>query len=328
MKKFYYIIIPILILCAISIITLYINNIDYCFKQIIWFCCGFILIIINKYWNNNIFKYSKFLYLFNVFLLGLVLIIGKEINGARAWFSFKYFSFQPSELMKLTMAFYLSDIFSKKKRLYIVKSFVVFIIPSILVYVEPDTGAIIMYLIIYFSMLLSSLEGKKRSYFILSLGIIISIGGFILINNNYITSSYRFKRIITINNNYQINNALISLGSSSLIGRVKSNIYVPESLTDFMFVKSSSDLGYLVSVGIVINYFIILVLLYKHKNSLFDISFFWLFFFQVIYNILMNLGVVPIMGIPLPFLSYGGTNTIIYFLFLSYIFNEKKKLVI
>lgn len=328
MRKEINIIIPIFILCLISIITLFINNQDYCFKQLIWFCCGFILLFGNKYWNNNIIRYSKYLYYFNLLLLGLVLIVGKEINGARAWFSFKLFSFQPSELMKLSIALYLNNIFNIKDKFYLIKSLLIVIVPSILVFIEPDTGAIIMYLIIYISMFFYSLNNKKIIKYLIGWLFFIGVVFFLLLKFNIININfgYRFDRIVNINNNYQINNALISLGSSSLLLRDKSNIYVPESLTDFMFVKASSDLGYIISIIILISYFIVLLLIFKYSNNdLFNISFFWLFFFQVSYNILMNIGVFPIMGIPIPFLSYGGTNTIIYFLFLSIFLSNIKR---
>jgi len=90
------------------------------------------------------------LYLLNVFFLGLVLIIGKDVNGAKAWIDLKYFNFQPSELMKLTYSLFLAHFISNKKFknwwdefLFLVLICIFFAVPSILIFLEPDTGAII-----------------------------------------------------------------------------------------------------------------------------------------------------------------------------------------
>ena len=115
--------IPIIILIIMSLLNMYkigINNNSYksyLLKQSIWFSIGFIVMLIIMFIKpNKIFKYSKYLYYFNVLLLILVLFFGKTINGSRAWFDFHYFSFQPSELMKYSLTLYLSNIMSNFKK--------------------------------------------------------------------------------------------------------------------------------------------------------------------------------------------------------------------
>ena len=337
MKKIISLYIPLIIIILFSLITLYNYETGYFIKQIIWLILGFGIIFFSKLLKpNKIFKYSKWLYLFNVMLLILVLFFGEEINGSRAWFNFKFFSFQPSELMKLSIGLYLSVIFKEKKKFYFIKSLIVFMIPSILVFLEPDTGAIIMYLVIYLASLFYSLKKKKLFYIFCIIGcLILSIFIFLYFKNidlliKILGTSifYRIDRIINFKNNYQLENALISIGTSSMLGRKKPMIYIPESVTDFMFARVVASYGFFSGIILIICYFIILLYIVNsmktNKNKIFVFSFFWLFLFQIIQNIFMNIGLLPIMGIPLPFLSYGGSNTIIYFLLLSIVLKQEK----
>ena len=147
---------------------------------------------------------------------------------------------------------------------------------------------------------------------------------------------YRVERLITFKtmSSYQLENALVAMGSSSLLGTGlgKVSLYIPEAPTDFIFAFSISNFGYLCGFIILSCYFLMdLFLINKiinmKKNTLkyILISFTSIFLFGQIINIGMNLGLLPIIGIPLPFLSYGGSTLIIYFTFLSIIFNSFEK---
>ena len=316
-------------------------------KQLIWYIVGFGTILIIKKINiQTILKYSKYFYWLSIILLVLVLFFGKETNGARAWFNFGIFSFQPSELTKLTLILYLSDIASRNKPDFrlILKVSILTIIPSILVFLEPDTGAIIFYFlsaitILYFAQL-------KKYWFLILLGIIILLGGTFIILYIYnrdlliklIGTSffYRIERLITFQteSSYQLENALIVMGSASFFGTGlnKISLYIPESPTDFIFAFTIGNFGIFTGFLILLCYLLIDIFLInqylKQKNKkikLVLISFISIFFFQQIINIGMNLGLLPIIGIPLPFLSYGGTTIIIYFLFLGIILNLLSK---
>ena len=162
--------IPLLIIMIISFLdmynakylsSLYNNNLV---KQIIWYLLGFIIFILFKRINNKtIFKYANVLYIISLLLLLYVLLFGKVINGARAWINIKGFSFQPSELAKLSLAIMLSKMavsFNntgvKSETIFILKVILVTLIPSILVFLEPDSGAIIFFLIEAFMIILFS----------------------------------------------------------------------------------------------------------------------------------------------------------------------------
>lgn len=321
-------------------------------KQMIWYMIGFIIILIGYKVNlKKLFDYSKYFYWMANILLLLVLLVGREINGARAWFRIGSFSFQPSELMKLALSLYLvytikrAHIKSfKDECILILKVLLITLIPSILVFLEPDTGAIIFYLLIASTLLFFS--GIRKWWFLLLLVLLVGLvfSFYFLFNYNQnllidlIGTSffYRVERLLTFttNNSYQLENALIVIGSASLwgVGLNKGNLYIPEAPTDFIFAFNISNFGIVGGLVVLFCYLLIDLLLIRMYNKtkdkkikLFLISFISIFFFQQVINIGMNLGLLPIIGIPLPFLSYGGSTIIIYFLYLSIIFNLVSK---
>ncbi len=344
-KKKYF---PILIIFIIMIYSL-LNMINlelisdiydnYFYKQIIWFIFGYIIVFICSKFNIKLlFNYSFHLYIVSIILLLLVLFLGIEVNGTKAWFDLGFMSFQPSELTKLTLTLYLSNIAnefnqkkSKKEFLFLLKIFIITLIPSFLVFIEPDTGAIIFYLIIL-SVTIFNLKISKKWLILFICIIIIFIALFfylyffntdLLINLIGTSFFYRIERLFSFNDNYQIINALILIGSASSfgVGINQMNLYVPEAGTDFIYAFNIGNFGIINGVIITLLYFIFSFILLKSikkaNNKLFTKIFIALFLFQTIYNIFMTIGLLPIMGIPLPFLSYGGSSLIIYFLFLG-----------
>lgn len=332
------------IILVISILTLSkYSESNYVYKQIFWIILGILSVfVIKKFKIKLIFLYSNWIYIGNVILLILVLLVGKEINGARAWFDFKYFSFQPSEFMKISLALYLTKIITitnphniKEEFLLISRIGFVFILPSILVFLQPDTGAIILYFVITLVALYYAKINRK--WFILLFGFVGLISGIffglyfqkqsILINLIGTSFFYRVDRLISFANNtgYQLSQALIAIGSAGLWGN-NTTLYIPEAITDFIFAFMISKLGLIMGFIVLLCYFILDIYFIKiinKTNLAFIAMFLFMFLFQQIQNILMNIGLLPIMGIPLPFLSYGGTNTIIYFLFLGIILKIK-----
>lgn len=342
--------IPLLILNGISLLnminaplisSLYTHAL---IKQVIWFLLGFGIILLAKFVKiKYLFKYSFFFYLFSVFLLILVLIMGRDINGAKCWFTIGPINFQPSELMKVALTLFSIQIVInspkatfKNQLMLILKLLIITIIPSILVFLEPDTGAIINYLIIIFVVFIFA-KLNKWWYIIFFttffLGIFIFFYAYffhqdILIQLLGSSLFYRMDRIINFANGigYQLESALITIGSSSFFrfNLKKIVLYIPEAPTDFIFAFTIGNFGIFGGILIIICYVIINFYLveqaYKLKNNshkLFIYAYLSILIFHQVYNIFMNIGLLPIMGIPLPFISYGGTNTLINFLFLG-----------
>lgn len=321
---------------------------NYLIKQLLFFSLGFLLIfLLKKIKIRNFLYYSHHLYFLGIILLILVLFLGSNVNGAKAWFNFKIFSFQPSEAMKLflilILAFY-TDKFKEKKISefkYIIISLVLVLIPSILVFLEPDTGAIVFFLILLLSTFLTA-KISKRWFIIAFFTLLILITSFLylyflktdllirLIGTSFF---YRVERILEFKKGLQINNALTTIGNTNMFGFgiKKDLLYVPEFPTDFVFTLALSIFGFIgglviLSCYFMINYYFIKCSFNTNKTYMKIIinGFISILLFSEIYNILMNLGILPIMGIPLPFLSYGGSNMIVYFLFIGIILNEKR----
>lgn len=316
------------------------------FKQLIFYILFFImLIILLRYKDNILVKYTDLIYYFSLFLLLLVLIIGKSINNSRGWFVIGSYSFEPSELMKLALILKLSKELNKNnndlKKLFV--SFIYTIIPFILVLLEPDTGNGIMYLFIFITMCFVS--GINIFYFIIILviGLLFLLTFFYLYNynldlfKNIFSSSiyYRVHRITDYihSSGMQLNNSLISIGSSGVFGNGINNpkIYIPEAYTDFIFPIYVSISGFIGGISLIILYYLFFYLTIKkslhlrRKDKRVVIGSLIVFIISFTINISMSLGLLPITGIVLPFISYGGSNLFISFLLLYLILKPKRK---
>ncbi len=312
----YIIMVPILILNIISLI--YLHRSEYFTKQLFYLIISFIILLIMSRINYKfIMKYSKYLYFLACLLLLLVLFVGREIKGAKAWLHIYKISIQPSEIAKLALVVYMSYLVIKKANIFYIM--LVIIIPSILTFLEPDTGAVLFYVIIFLAALKYFKINKKILIGIGVFGAIILGGGISLyfINKDLLIDIlgtdllYRIDRLVAFKeqNNIQNVNSLISIGAHHLL-------YIPESHNDFIFAGIISKYHFLV-FGIILLCYIAIFIYYlryinqkKNISNIFNFILLNIFLFQIFYNILMNLSLLPIIGIPLPFLSYGGSYLI------------------
>lgn len=321
-------------------------------KQFFWYLVGIVIIFfIFKFKLNFIMKISPYLYLLNVLLLLGLLFIAPEINGSKCWYVLDGVgSFQPSEFMKITLLLfevYIVNKFNKKYssptlfqefRLLLLIG-IIFLIPTILTFLEPDTGAIIVYFIITISILFIS--NIRARWFIIA-GII----GCILITMFFYLYFYKqdtfikvlgsdfFYRIDRVINwksgsGMQLENSLAAIGSSGIIGHGfnKTPLYFPESGTDFIFTVFASNFGLLGSLILIF----IIVLLDLHIinigkdskstiNRLIISGIIGILLYQQVQNISMTIGLMPITGITLPFISYGGSSLIAYMTLIGFVF--------
>ncbi|MEG1596841.1 MAG: FtsW/RodA/SpoVE family cell cycle protein [Bacilli bacterium] len=358
MKKISSIFIFIIIFMIISILMIYSSTIylDEVFKyiylkQLLYYLLGFIIIFIIMYLKNKyILNFTVYFYIFINILLLITLVFAPVINGSRCWLMIGPFSFQPSELMKIAIILMLANIITKHKEngdqsdlILIKKTFLVVLIPSILVFLEPDTGNVIIYFLILLSSLLIS--GLNKKIIITScisiFTIFIIFISLYLFNKNLLINIfssdiiYRIERIISWQNKsgMQLENSLVAIGSSYLFGHgyMHNPIYLIESSTDFIFSVLASNFG-LIGSGL----FLILILLFDLKllsvalnnkkltNKIIVIGSFVAILFPQIQNIAMTMGLLPITGIPLPFISYGGTNILTLMILMGLIINIEK----
>lgn len=356
----YKILISLFLMAIISIITIY-SALTYtskslgnlALKQSIWYGIGSILVLIMlRVKNSFLYRNSLFLYIFGNVLLILLLLFGTPINNSKCWFTIPGIgSIQPSEFMKifvmLILARMIHDFRSTYKKptvlqefIFILKSLVIVLIPSILTFLQPDTGAVIIYLVIYFVMMFAS--GIRIRWFVLAFLVIGSILGGILgiyffkeelfIDLFGTSIFYRLDRLFDWKNGsgLQLENALASIGSAGLFGHGfnKTPLYFPESSTDFIFAVFASNFG-LVGVflllGIIIYFDLNVIRLAKRKIDDTDkyilAGIVGMLLFQQIQNIGMTVGLLPITGITLPFISYGGSSLLSYMLLVGILLN-------
>lgn len=318
MKKEFIILIPIILL---NVLGIYYLQDSYQIKQILWLILGLITFLgMTKIKEKHLFKISIFLYLLVLILL-IVVLFFPYTNGSRGWFKFGSIYFQPAELMKFCLIFLTISLISKQIKNKIL-FLLIYIIPSILTFLEPDTGAVIIYGLI-FLYFLPHFFSKKQIIGILILGSTLFIGltfFYVYQRDKFIdifstSIYYRIDRLLSFKNqdNMQVNNALISIAAGKLL-------YFPEANNDFFF-------AYLVSNNF-INFFIILscyflillILTISKRKYAFLVAF--LIFCQIIINIGMNLRLLPVIGLPLPFLSYGGSHTITSFMTLGLVMRK------
>ena len=302
----------------------------------------------NKFLYNNAYIF----YLVGVVLLILVLFIGKPINNARCWFIIPYIgSFQPSEFMKIfliiTLSRMIGDFNAENKNndineefRFLIKVLIVVGIPSILTFIEPDTGAVLIYFIITIVMLFTA--GFRNRWFIAILAIILICGGaflsiYFLDKDLFIkifgtSFFYRMDRILnwSSSSGLQLTNSITAIGSAGSLGHGFNHtpIYFPEMQTDFIFAVFASNFGFigvLCLVSLLIYFDITIISLAGKTTTTCDkftiggiIS---VLLFQQIQNISMTIGLLPIMGITLPFISYGGSSLLSYMILVGMLFN-------
>lgn len=322
-------------------------------KQLSSYFISFILfIIVLIIGNNKIYKIAPYIYYFSCFLLVFVLFKGDAINSTKAWINIGNFTFQPSEFAKMALILYIGKLLNdyhfnriktrKNEFKLILKVFFITLVPSILVFLEPDTGSVISYFIIAIIMLFVS--GIKKRWFVLGF-VLLFILVFIFLyffnsNSDFIINTignnlyYRLERIIDWKNNIgmQLENSMISIGSSGLFGYGLNNtpLYFPEPYTDFIFAVYASNYGLigailLLLIIIIFDTKIISIAIKSNKTiDKYIISgiIASLLFYQI-QNISMTIGLLPITGIPLPFISYGGSSLMIFMILIAFVINAK-----
>lgn len=360
----YKILIPIIFLSIISIIT--INSAltytakslgNLALKQAVWYLIGWIFVIIlMRLKNEYLYRNTWYLYILgNILLIGL-LLFADPINGSKCWFVIPGIgSIQPSEFMKIFIMLTLATMIHNFRNdtdnptcldelKFIMKTFVIVLIPSILTFLQPDTGSVVIYLVIYLSMMFVS--GIRARWFIISFVIVAFLFGifaylYLLKENIFIkifgsSVYYRIERIFNWKegSGLQLENALAAIGSAGLFGHGynKTPIYFPESSTDFIFAVFASNfglIGVIILLGLIAYLDINIIILAKKRIEDTDkyiiAGIIGMLLFQQIQNIGMAVGLLPITGITLPFISYGGSSLLSYMMIVGILLNISVK---
>ncbi len=354
------ILIPIILFAIISILTLYgANSIlpshmdDLVIKQIMWYVAGFIIAyLIMTIGNSWIYRITWFLYGIGVVALIGLFFFGVNINDATCWYEIKGIgTIQPSEFMKIILIITNATLIAKfnedfpnpslREELYfLIKIGLVVLVPSILTFMQPDTGVVLIYLLITLVMLFVS--GIRYRWFAILFGIIgvmiaLVLSVYFISQDLFIkifgTSFFlRVDRILDWSNQsgFQLENSLSAIGSAGLFGHGWNTnpIYFPEAQTDFIFAVFSSHFGFIGSVlllALIAFFDIRLIMMAVKTNKLINkyiiAGVAGMLIYQQIQNIGMTFGFLPITGITLPFISYGGSSLLSYMLAMGLIFN-------
>ncbi len=354
------ILIPLIILAIISVTTILSaqNLLDSShstlyIKQGIWFVVGFALAYFIMYIGNDfLYRNIYILYIIGVLALIALLLFATPINNAKCWFSLPGIgTIQPSEFMKIilimTLARVINDFNEENDNptigdefKFLIKVLIIVGIPSILTFLQPDTGVVFIYLLITICMLFVS--GIRYRWFVFAFGFLAIVIGIVLAT--YLLNQEMFIKIFGIDFFYridrlldwksgsgmQLENSLMAIGSGGLFGKGfgKTPIYFPEPQTDFIFAVFASNYGLFGSIILIA----ILVFLdvkiinlgiksVNNTNKYAIAGIVGMLLYQQFQNIGMTIGLLPITGITLPFISYGGSSLLSYMLMAGIIFS-------
>jgi cell division protein FtsW len=308
-------------------------------QQLIWIVLGFGALFFGMIVHYSVWKkFASIIFIFNLIMLIVVLIpgIGSKVLGARRWISFGPLTIQPSELIKLSMIFYIAKLAEMKK------PFLKLILPPVLIAVfvmlQPDLGTTIVILVIGLTQLF--VAGVSILPFLIS-GVVGLLGGFVLI----ITSAYRRARLNTFLNastdplnssNYHIRQILIALGSGGIFGvglgqGRQKYLFLPESATDSVFANIAEELGFIGAIFVILLLaFFIYKMIRIAMKAPDEFSFIlstgiiaWICA-QIFLNLASMVALIPLTGVPLPFFSYGGSSLTIILFAIGVLLNISK----
>ncbi|MCG5102190.1 rod shape-determining protein RodA [Oceanobacillus alkalisoli] len=342
------------------------NPYHFAVRQVIWYGIGISMMIgIARFDYELLKRIAPYLYFICAGLLLLVYLFGTEKNGSQRWLSFGFIEIQPSEFMKIALIIYLASVLSKigseklafkKSIMFTFRVGLVSIIPFLLIMVQPDLGSALVIIGITVSILVVSSISPKMIGLIFSIGAVFtSLLVYIFYFHQALFTRFfkphQLSRIYgwlypeqyTSDYGYQLQQAMLGIGSGQIGGKgVNQGVQVqsgkvPEAHTDFIFAVIGEEFGFIGSSILIFIYFLLiyrLVQIANESNDLFGsficIGAVGLISLQVFQNIGMTIGVTPITGIALPFVSYGGsallTNFIVIGLVLSVHLRTRKYL--
>lgn len=316
-------------------------------KEILWAILGIFSMLFFMNFDYHLLR--KFIYpllIVSIVLLVLVLIphFGREVGGAKRWLNLGYFSFQPSELAKLVLIIYMSHSLVKKKDY--LDSFSMVYLPNllilgiffVLIMFQPDLGtAVLIAAVVFFLFIIA---GIRYSYLFYSFLMILP---FLYVTVS--TVSYRKRRILAfldpwgdpLDSGFQIVQSFLALGRGGFfglgLGQSRQKLfYLPEPHTDFIFAVIGEELGFIGALAIIVLFLILFwrgILVAKRCPDFFGrylaFGIIMMIGLQVIINIGVVIGLLPTKGLPLPFISLGGSSLLINSIGIGILLNISKE---
>jgi len=314
--------------------------------QIAWTVVGLVLLIVTASIDYSIYKgYSKVIYFANVAMLALVIVVGTATNGSKSWFGIGPFGVQPSEFMKVSLIILIArkiedfqDDINNIKNIGIILAYTA--LPLGLIMLQPDLGTAMVIVFIVVGMLFMAGLNLKIFFWGIAASIVAALA--VWFSPVPILKEYQRYRILTfinpeidpLGNGYHITQSKIAIGSGQLFGMgfgkglQNEGRFLPESHTDFIFAVLAEEFGF-VGAGILILLYAFLMYrcvkiakIAKDKfGSMVVMGVMSMFLFQMFQNVGMTIGIMPITGITLPFVSYGGSSMLTSMISIGLILN-------
>ena len=318
------------------------------YRQLIWVAISFVAFFSLSFVDFRFLrKTSPVVAVYSAAAAGLllVLILGSTVKGAKSWINFGFFSFQPADLAKLALIIVLAKYFSKRhveianiKHIFIsgLYTFVFFL----LVMLQPDLGLGIILFFVWFGMIIMAGVSKKHLFAVIAIGAIAFAGLWV-----FVFKDYQKNRIRTFihplsdirGSGYNSYQSTIAVGSGLTLGKgvgygTQSRLnFLPEYETDFIFAAFAEEWGF---VGVIFLLFSFALLIFRILDNakrgetnfeiLFGAGLAIMFIGHFVINVGMNMGLMPVTGIPLPFVSYGGSHLLIAFIGLGILMGMRR----
>lgn len=306
-------------------------------RELVWIAISFAALFVSSFIDFRFLRRTSVIVsLYSACIVALLILftVGHVSKGAKSWINLGLFSIQPSDPTKLVLILLFSKYFSRRhiqiaQIRHIIVSGVYALIPFILVALHPDFGSAITIFAIWFGMVLVSGISKKHLLLVFTIGLVV-FGGLW----NYGFKQYQKDRIVNFihpladirGSGYNAYQAMITVGSGQLLGKgigygTQSRLkFLPEYETDFIFAAVAEEWGF-VGVTIIILLFTLIItriLMWAAKGetnfeTLYALGLTIFFMTHLIINIGMNIGIMPVTGIPVPFMSYGGSHLLTEF---------------
>lgn len=341
----------VLLICAIGVTEIYSATLHTKFagahiKQVYWIIGGvvgmFLMSLINY---QAMLEQVHWMYIASIASLVSVLVFGQKYLGARRWIKMPGFHFQPSEWVKLILILAMARYFAEMRHKDLswsdfIKAGMVVGIPMLMVLAQPDMGTALTYLpIAVVGLFLGGLRLKQALIVLMLAGIMLPIGLRVM-------KPYQRERLTSFMNpdadkqgsGYQVIQSQIAVGSGGIWGKGTAKgsqthlAYLPVPQTDFIFAAFSEEHGFVGALGVLLLYFVVLMRLTQNAQTAPDragafvvMGVVAVLSFHILVNIGMVVGFMPVTGIPLPLMSYGGSSVLFMFLALGIVMNIRMR---
>ena len=309
------------------------DPLHYVKRQAIWFAfCLFVLIIVVSIDYTQMYRFSNYLYIFNLILLLAVLFIGKETSGAQRWIDLRFFDLQPSEFAKIIIIISLARHLAQREGNFdsitsIIPAFLHVAAPMILIFKQPDLGTSLVFIVILFGMLY--MAGARIKHLLLYAITGLAIGLPLLWHRLLYYQKMRLTVFLNpesdpLHYGYQLIQSMIAIGSGGWRGKgifegTQSQLeFLPAQSTDFIFSVIAEELGFIGALILLLLYLYLIMRIVRMASlsrdtfgTLVCIGVASMLTFQVLVNIGMTISIMPVTGLPLPFMSYGGSSLLV-----------------